>query len=130
MTTIRVAAKEFAHHRAGDEIHIDGVLYDITRIEICGDRAEVSLFRDTEEADLINDIVSVFQTDTRFEAKDKYDHISKHKLYVPDGKVLCAQCSCRLTTLINEEKAVVSFYKTYAVDITANIIKPPPRAIC
>ena len=123
---IKMPLKDLKAQAGANELWHDGKLYDISSYVVVGDTAFVSVFHDGDEESLVKNIVASFETGNEF-CPDNGQHISKHKLHVPnDGKILAAQYSTS-HLVVADEISLVPYFLYYGSVTYTTVIKPPPR---
>jgi hypothetical protein len=122
---VTLPAAEFLKCQSGDELWLNGALYDIKSYSIENGIATVSVYHDTNEEGLVKNLSGSFDQDNIC-ATDNGVHLSKHRLHMPDeGKVLVAPTTI---THIRPEKTTLLFcLHSYGEQLIVScVIKPPP----
>ena len=90
---IKLPIAEFRNNKTGDEVWVNGRLYDIGSYTVANDTACISVFHDNNEEALVKGMAASFDINDQ-NTTDNSSHLTKHRLCNPDdGKVLVAPFS-------------------------------------
>ena len=128
LQTIKLSVQELNSHKDGDELWVNGQLYDVSGYIVINDTAIVTVFHDKGEEGVIKAIVDSFEPNDKYSC-DNITHVSKHRIHPPsDGKVLVAryEAGFAVSSVFSDS---YPFVKEYCHSAIEDVIKPPPRSV-
>ncbi len=123
---IKLPVNEFLKTNSGDELWVNGKLYDIKSYSVENGTASVTVYHDNNEEGLVKNLAESFTQDDKY-TTDNSVHINKHRLHAPDdGKVLVAPY---VFAYVSIEKVQLLFppAEDACLLFVSGVVKPPPE---
>ena len=127
LVSVTISNAELALNGNKSEFRYHGQLYDIKSEVKAGDSTVVVMWHDTDEEEVQQSIVALFEPNTSAVSNGKPVFLSIYHTFYPDGKIMpCGwQPSCELRTDVCKQifsHTNVSFYSS----TTTDVVSPPP----
>ena len=129
LVSVKISNAELALNGNKSEFRYHGQLYDIKSQVKAGDSSIVIMWHDTDEEEVQQSIVALFEPNSTAVSNGKPVFLSIYHTFYPDGKIMpvCWQPSGILWPDVRKQivsQSSASFY----LSTTTDVVSPPPDA--
>lgn len=128
LEVLHMSLEEFKITRSGDELWVDGKLYDVSHFEIDGDFVSVTVFHDSKEEQLVEHFAEDIEGSEHISACNVI-HISRLRVHPPDDQKIIFRHPYT-HSFIPEVQPVFNLYVHPVLTRTLfPVLNPPPEVI-